>query len=630
MNVQFPNFAGRYDDLRQILTDSVCHHPERIAYIELPPNAEPIKLNYRDLLHRINALGAALEHPCFAEKKEDFNPAEMPNLDKRRLAILGDNSIDWIIAQNAALFGAGLAVPLDKQLSGVEMSRLLERARCRKIFIDAGKYELIDYILQNPGTITDLILIGHAAPKVECTHAAAYLAETEDETCSTNELSSGKNVRIWRIAELEEYGSKRLAAGKSAFPDTSIDPTAPAAIFFTSGTTAASKGVMLSHRNISHVEYICRTSIDLPCDGAVLSVLPLHHTLENSAQYVMWSHHQTVVFNNGLRYIGTNLKKFPIVFVVTVPLLLDNIKRQIEHNVAKLGKMEKFEFMRRTCRRLLRLGIDLRPFVFKKVRKAVGPALSTFIVGAAALKPETETFFQDLGFNVFVGYGLTETAPILTCNSQKLQVQGSVGGTATGVELRIDADGDGEGEVFVRCPNLMIGYYEDEAATKAAIDEEGWFHTGDVGYLDAKGALFITGRVKSMIVLTNGKKVFPEEVESLFEDQDLIDQVMIFGGKSKRDTIDVCALLRLRADQVGEAEELPAECKAKIEAEIARINSIVPPYKSIKYWTWTTDNFVMTSTLKVKREPTMTKLLKGLGENEAAWREVSGHRVKLR
>lgn len=643
-------------DLRQLLRDTVQTCPDKVAYIEMPddPNA-PVSFTYKELEARINALGTALSAPYFQEKVEDCNLPGLEGMNKPRLAILGDNSVDWIVAQNAAMFGAGLAVPLDKQLGLKELQGLLSRARCRKIFLDASKKTLIDGILAQPGSITDLILIGGKQIKVAtdlasqfrkdtsatnlATDVATNLALDKPEAAIISPICTVNGVRVWRLNDLEVAGQTMLLAGQDAFLKVEIDPKAPAAIFFTSGTTSKAKGVVLSHSNISHVEYICRASIKLPYDKMVLSVLPLHHTLENSAQYAWWGHRQTIVFNNGLRYISQNLQKFPIELMVTVPLLLDNIKRQVEHALAKRGKQKQFALLCKLSHFALKLGIDLRPRLFQKVREAISPNLKLFIVGAAALTPETEAFFAEIGFSVYVGYGLTETAPILAMNSNFLQVAGSVGTFAAGVEAKFLRDGQAEstsqnqGEVLVRCPNLMLGYYEDKAATQAAIDRDGWFHTGDVGYLDEHGALFITGRVKSMIVLTNGKKIFPEELEALIALPEIVDQAMAFGGHNKRDTIDVCLLLHLNEAvkaKLKPGEELPYTIKEQIQQELARINAQVPPYKAIKYWAWTIDSFVMTSTLKIKREPTLTKLLNGLTGEDNLWRELNGKEVKLK
>lgn len=618
--------ATEDQSLRALLERIVAETPERPAYLDREkPRAASRSLSYRDLLARIDALGTALLAPAFDEDLTALNPLQLAGMSRRRLAILGDNSTDWVVAQNAAIFGAGLAVPLDKQLAFPEMRSLLERARCSILFLHGHKEELLQAVLADPGPLRHLVLMG----------PGAYPDLPYEDTTSTAVFETRRpELRIWRLTDLEAYGAKRLAAGERAFQQFPLEPELPAAIFFTSGTTARSKGVVLSQKNILAVVRACRASIRLPEDGAALSVLPLHHTLENSAQYVLWEQRVAIAMNDGLRHIAYNMQNWPVRMMVVVPLLLDNLMNQVEHGIRKKGKEKLVKRLMAISNGLRKIGIDLRKKLFKSVRNAISPQLDTFIIGAAALKADTERFFDSIGMHCYVGYGMTETAPLISANNDFVHKLGSVGQPCAGIEVRIDEEYGtvpSEGEIQARCPNRMLYYYEDEAATAEVLTADGWLKTGDIGHLDEDGVLFITGRAKSMIVLTNGKKIFPEELEAQLDDLDGLKSVMVFGAENNREAIDVAALFHFPEEQFqAQYDGSETQLVAEVEARISALNATLPPYKAIKYWAWTTDELVMTSTLKVKRKPTEA-LLQSVLANQNQWiRDVSATRISLR
>lgn len=565
--------ARTFRDLRELLRTLALENGDKTAYVYRSKNrSEEVHKTYADLWEDVQNVGTYLQ--LSPTMTASLTAADRSG--KRKIAILGDNSYHWVLAQNAALFGAGIAVPLDKQLALPEIHNLLERSNACILFLDGTKKEILESLLQNPSGLKHIIIMGEQAEP---------LPEGSD------------TLHLWSMEDVRCEGAALRQCSQDSFAELPLDPEATSAIFFTSGTTSQSKGVMISHRNICENVRMVRESIDLSGISRALSILPIHHTFENTAQYVLWEHTVCIYINEGLRYIGPNLKAWKIELLVCVPLLLENIYRQVNAQIAKKGKTKAVAFLRKLSRLSMRLGLDLRAKLFKPVREGISDSLKMFIVGAAPLKEEVQIFFEDIAVIPYVGYGMTECAPLISCNSNHGSAIGSAGHPCSGVEVKIDGNtlnekGEKVGEILVRSGGIMNGYYEDPSATAAVMDEDGWLRTGDVGYIDKKGMIFITGREKSMIVLPNGKKVFPEEIELLLSGIPGVINTMAFGAPNARGGCDIAVLFQVN-DELNPIE---------LEESIYEANQKMPVYKSIKYWVMTKDPMITTSTLKVKRK----------------------------
>lgn len=645
-----------FNDLRALLKDCCKRYGKNDAYIfRKVAKGESIHKTYNEFWDDIQALGSGVlakglvNLPKSAERQPLGSPDKKPKnygqagscctLDKQRarIAVIGENSYQWILMHNATLFGLGISVPLDKQLSPKEIGILVKRANLDILAFDAGMYEIIQQIMP------------------ELSHIKHFIVMNDRELAGKLQL---EDSRYEDLQSLIELGKQALANKNLHFQKLALDPDMPASLIFTSGTSANSKGVLLSHRNIAMNASQAARLLDLPSGYRTLSLLPLHHTFENTCgMYGLWNYGITVCINDNLRYIAYNLKDWQIQIVLCVPAIVEALYKQIQRTIKKQKKQRQVELARLACNGMLKLGIDNRRSIFKQIHDQLGN-LRYMIVGAAALDPTISTFFNDIGIELWTGYGLTEAAPLISANNQVLNMISSVGQVCPDLELKIVSetaegnydntdDGSGlnkfnffkffqpqtepqKGEICVKGPNVMLGYFENEAETANAIDAEGWLHTGDVGYLNDRGCLYITGRIKSMIVMTNGKKVFPEEIEVLLTQIPGVQNALCWGEENSREQVDVVAKLQIQADN------LPATCKTadgKIDEQatevflteqIAKINTHLPIYKLIRHFVWTTEPLTMTTTLKIKRPLEIAKTRNFLAEYNLTMKEAQG------
>lgn len=645
-----------FSDVRSLLKDCCKRYGRNDAYIyRKVAKGESVHKSYIDLWDDIQALGTGIltkglvTLPKDFDKKAQGSPAkksknygqagsccELDNV-RARIAVIGENSYQWVLMHNAVMFGLGIAVPLDKQLSAKEISILVNRADLDILAFDASMYETLKTIMPELQNIKHFIVMN-------------------DRELAT-ELQS-EDSRYEDLQSLIELGKQALASKDRRFGKIVLDPDAPASLIFTSGTSATSKGVLLSHRNIAVNASQAARLLDIPTGYRALSLLPLHHTFENTCgMYGLWNYGITLCINDNLRYVAHNLKDWQIQIVLCVPAIVEALYKQIQRTIKKQKKQRQVELGRLACNGMLKLGIDNRRSVFKQIHDQLGN-LRYMIVGAAALDPTITTFFNDIGIDLWTGYGLTEAAPLISANNQVLNMISSVGEVCPDLELKIVAedgdtnyentdDGSGlnkfnffkflqpqtepqKGEICVRGPNVMLGYFENPEETCNVIDEEGWLHTGDVGYLNDRGCLYITGRIKSMIVLTNGKKVFPEEIEAQLSQIPGVQNSLCWGEENSREQVDVVAKLQIQADA------LPAACKddkGKLDEtatrlylaqHIAKINAHLPIYKVIRYFVWTEAPLIMTTTLKIKRPLEIAKTREYLAAKSWSMKDANG------
>ncbi|MDD2579345.1 MAG: AMP-dependent synthetase [Clostridia bacterium] len=561
----------RFRDLRELLRYCATEYADLpvYRYHDSPGGRETVH-TYREYVRTIDEMGTGL--------------AQL-GLKGAFVAIVGANAYEWAVSFNSVVNGLGVAVPLDRQLPEPEVISLCERGKAEVFIYNSGHQAIAEAV---------------AATNPKIRYFICMKAET-----ITPELRL-RDPRFIEYQEVIERGRTALADGDRSFVEADIDPEALCSLLFTSGTTAMSKGVMLSHRNITHNVHAVTSTINVEKGQRALSVLPLHHTFENTVgMYMMQAYGCSICFTDGLRYISDNFKEWEINILLAVPLLFENIYHQIQKTLQRSGKLRLVNAMRKISNVLRFFGIDIRRKLFHQIIDALGGGLKLGVSGAAAIDKEIVRFFNEIGIDFFAGYGLTETSPVVAACNEFVNVYGSVGQPLSTVEVAIDTDDPkpgAVGEILTRSESVMMGYYENESATAEAMTADGWFRTGDSGYLDKKGCLFITGRIKSMIVLTNGKKAFPEEIEFLIAHIPGVKESIVWGESSSRGAVDICAKLVLDPDS------LPQETAGDMEKisvymnqQISEINRQMPPYKAIKYFVLSETDLVKTTTLKVKR-----------------------------
>lgn len=545
-----------FEDIKGLLYNSAKVYKDKAAFIlKRTANKEKkyIKKSYMDFLYDINCFGTGL----YALGLKD-----------KRVAVMGRNSYEWAVAHFANLLGGMVSVPLDKELQVNELEDSLVRSKADAVVYDAKYEDKISLIKSN----------GRA-------NADFYISTEQGELTFDSVLNKGKEL---------------LDGGDKSYVDYTPDPDAMAILLFTSGTTDKAKAVMLCQRGIAC--NICDMQMveDIRHTDTNIAFLPFHHIFGSTGLTVMLSCGVTTVFTDGLRYIKQNLKEYKVTLFVGVPILIDSMKSAVEKEVKKQGKEKLVANMRKVTRLLRKMHIDVRRKVFKQLIDGLGGHMRFIISGGAPLDPETMKFYDDIGVEIVQGYGLTETSPVIAAENEHFRRLGSVGIPMRSIDVKIDnKDAEGIGQIKVKGSIVMMGYYENKEATDSVL-EDGWFNTGDLGYIDDDGFLFITGRQKDMIVLKNGKKIFPEEVETLVNRIEGIKESFIYGysedGGISFDKI-MCKAVYDPAVFKGSKEETHDH----IWKEIKEINKTLPMYKYIKGLTITDEPLIKTTTNKIKR-----------------------------
>ncbi len=552
-------------DLKDMLRNSLEKYGERPLFLVKDKIDQPYRpITYNEYGADVKALGTALIARGFKGK---------------RVAVLGENSYGWTTGYMAVVAGVGVVVPIDKELPGEEIIRMVARADVSAIIFSERYFDKIKEASANMPTVSLYICMG----------------SRQDE-----ELGNVTTAAL--IAE----GRELIAKGDTSYDDAVIDPYEMTVLLFTSGTTATAKAVMLSQHNIV-TNLIAMGSMVEVRGGTCLSILPMHHTYECTCGFLYAVYGGcTLAFCDGLKYIQKNMCEAHVTYILTVPLLLETMYKRIWDNIDKQGLRSKVETAIRISNGLRKVGINLTDKLFGQIKNAFGGKLQKFVVGAAPLKPEICKGFRDLGIEVRQGYGLTECAPIIALGPDSFYKDEAVGYPMPGVEIRIDhPDEDGNGEIIARGENIMMGYYEDKEATDAAIID-GWFHTGDIGCMDEDGFVYITGRCKNMILTKNGKNVFPEEIEPMVLELDTVKECVVYEEKSGGDAKIAC-MVYPDIDVIKEKYSIEGDpSKEKMEAiifdEIKKtINTKLVSYKAIRAVHVRDKEFVKTTTQKIKR-----------------------------
>ena len=559
--------ATEFETIRDVIRNAVKKYPENNAFIlknKKDKDVEYKKITYKQFGEDIDSLGTELVNL---------------GLKGKRIAIIGKNRYEWIVSYLATVNGIGIVVPLDKGLPEAEVESSLIRSKTDCIIFEESYTEMIQNI-KNAGN----------------TNIKEYICMDKQENFTS-------------LEELIEKGNKLLKEGNREFLDSPINPTEMSIILFTSGTTSMSKAVMLSHKNIASNIYAMTKCEELRSTDTNIAFLPFHHTFGCTGILMFLSLGATNVFCDGLRHIQKNLVEYEVSTFVCVPLLIESIYKKIWQEIEKTNQTTKVKFGIALSKMLLKIGIDIRPKLFKPITSKLGGKIRMVISGASGIDPKVADGFRDFGIYVVQGYGLTETSPVLAAENVKYYKTGSTGLPMPGVELQIDNPNEqGIGEIKAKGPNVMLGYYENEEETNKVL-KDGWFYTGDLGYMDKDGFLYITGRKKNVIVLKNGKNVYPEELEVLIGNLPYVKENMVF-GKEKDDDLVVSAKIVYNQDYM--KDNYPDKTQEDIEKiiweDIKEINKTMPNYKHIKNIIVTDQEMIKTTTAKIKRYEEIKKL----------------------
>ncbi len=565
--------AVEYGDLRQLMQATVRTYGERNAFIlkhAAKGKVEYESVTYEQFGQDITALATALIQRGYGGK---------------RLAIIGKNSYPWITGYFAGLTGGLVVVPLDKGLPLEEIESCLIRSRADVLLFDPEHLPYIKALEEKKATGVSLM--------ISMDPCEGYVD----------------------FQQMKQEGAGLLSQGDRSYEGTAIEPDVMSLILFTSGTTSASKAVMLSHRNLASNIYALTCCEEVFPTDVNMAFLPFHHTFSSTGITFILTRGATSVFCDGLKYIAQNLKEYEVSIFICVPLIIEAIYKKIFQQAKKQGKDVLLRRMMKLSSFLLRFGIDIRRKLFHSVLEQLGGKIRFVISGAAAISPEVAKGFNDLGILTIQGYGLTETAPVLTAENAKNIRTGSVGIPMCNVKLDIYEPGEnGIGEVIAQGPNVMLGYYENQEETDKVL-QDGWFFTGDLGYIDEDGFLFLCGRKKNVIVLKNGKNVYPEEMEILLNRLPYLEETMVFGWE-KGDDYVISAKLVYKEETILEMfPDLKTEqgldrekFQDLVQKDIDGINAILPAYKHIKRLVLNDEPTVKTTTAKIKRFEEIKKL----------------------
>lgn len=503
---------------------------------------------------------------------------EYLGLRGKRVVIVSETTYDWYVSYMTLLCSGIIAIPMDKELPSNEFENLVKRSRASAIIYSKRKKELVDSIRDKVDTVDYYI-----------------------EMYADNELK-GKDVGFNNIKSI---GKKLYENGNNAVLDTKIDKDEFKVLIFTSGTTSAAKGVMVCNRNLTENVYACQCYVYLKPTDRLFSVLPLHHTYESTIGFLYpFSQGASVAVCEGLKYIVPNLKESKPTAMLAVPLLIESLYKKITQNIKKSGKETLVNSMIHVTNALKMVGIDIKKKVFAEIHENLGGNLRIIVSAAAPIDKKIGKWVEDIGITFLQGYGLTETAPIAALTPEADTRVGSVGKPVVCAEVKIEnPNEDGEGEVWIKSSTLMLGYYENEEATNEVV-KDGWFNSGDIGYQDKDGFIYITGRSKNVIVTANGKNIYPEEIELILQkDIPYISECMVY-GKGEKDDLTVSLKVIPNYEYIKENVKdnmTEDEIYNLIWDEVKKVNKGLTSYKAIKYLEIKKDEFEKTTTMKIKR-----------------------------
>ena len=548
-------------DLKDMLKKSGEKYGEKIAY-KIRQENEYKEITHSEVRKMVDGLGTKL--------------IDMGLKDKR-IAVIGENRYEWEIAYLSIVCGTGTVVPLDKSLPENELESLIERSKaeaiiCSQKYVEILKKTKLKYII------------------------SMDLENDNDGIISQKRLIS--------------EGIQLVKSGDTSFTNAKIDNEKMSIMLFTSGTTSISKAVALSHKNICSNLMDISSILDVNSSDVFLSFLPLHHVFECTVGFLFSLYvGAETVFCDGIRHIPENLAEYKVSVMASVPAIYERLFKIIKKHLEKQGKVEQ---ILKDEEKYKDSSMEKKKEVFKEIHDLLGGNIKLFISGAASLEPSIEEKFRRLGFNMVQGYGLTETSPVVAIGNKKYHKTGSIGKCVPSDEVKLlDINKDGIGELAVKGPNVMLEYYENKEATEKVL-KDGWFQTGDLARIDEEGYIFICGRKKSVIVLKNGKNIFPEEMETLINKEDGVEESFIFGKPISKDPNDIKIFVKIVYNKESFEGKTENEIKEYFNEKIKSINKTMPHYKAIRGIIISDKPLIKTTTNKIKREKNLEQIIKEL------------------
>lgn len=570
MNRNYPIYKTTFiDDMRSLVEEAAQNFQDctAISYKESYWDKEVKKVSFNQWRDDVRHLGTALIAGGLREEK---------------IAIVGENSYGWCCAFFGVMAIGSVTVPVDKELPVEDIDGIITTTGCKAVVFGKTAEAKIKELLEKGGlqSVETLISVAPENP---------FGKDVAGSRTSTT------------MAELQDRGAKLYKDGDNSYYDYKIDTTRLASIVFTSGTTGKGKGVMLSQANIGLDMTLGMYNFDIT--RKTLHVLPPHHTFGSTVNYVgHLSQGCEVYISSGLKHVSDEIREQQPTHLILVPAFLEVMNRKIWTTARKTGKEGLLKVMMKVSDGLRKIGIDVRKKLFSSVLSAFGGKLELVICGGAKLDENIISTFDSLGITILNGYGITECSPLISANRNKYRKKGSVGTPILACRVKIDnPDENGEGEICVKGPNVMLGYYNNPEATAEVFDKDGFFHTGDYGKLDEEGWIYITGRKKNLIILSNGKNVYPEEIEADLQKVEGVSEVVVYAGESRvqKDKITIVAEIFPDADLL--KDKGINDPQAYFEEQVKALNAKMPPYKAVKRVKLRNVEFEKNTTRKITR-----------------------------
>jgi long-chain acyl-CoA synthetase len=544
----------------RVMTENVAKkYPDRVAlsYKNNPHDSKTVDVTYSEARDYIRNMGTEL----IAMGCRD-----------RHVALIGESSFEWICSYFSLMSIGSVVVPLDKDYTREDLADIMNKAECEVVFYSPAIEEKIQWIREVGSSLKTFICMG--SPEMK---------------------------EALKLSDIVALGGDRYKNGDNSYYDYEIDDEKLATIVFTSGTTGKGKGVMLSQKNI--VSDMTQGMYLFQISPRTMNVLPPNHTFGSTVNFVgHFSQGSTIYISSGLKYMVNEIKEQKPIHLVLVPLFVETMYKKIWSAADKEGKSGKLRLLIKVSNFLRKCGIDVRRKLFKTILDSFGGQLEMIICGGAKLNQDIIDTFEAIGITILNGYGITECAPLISCNRNEYQKKGSVGVPIIGLQVKIkDPDENGEGEICVKGPNVMLGYYKDPEATAAAFDEEGYFRTGDYGKLDDEGWIYITGRLKNVIILSNGKNVYPEEIENEISRIYGVMESVVYEGESKSQKKKEVLVAEIYPDFDALKEKGIEDVQAYFEAGIKDINARMASYKAVKMVKIRNEEFTKNTSRKILR-----------------------------
>ena len=560
-----------FKTIKETFENATTRYAENTFILEKFNSKEPFKeIKYKEFRSDVLALGTALNN--YLKIKDS------------RVIIIGENTYHWYVSYMAMLCGSGIAVPVDKELPENEIINVINRSKATAVIYSTKKKEVIEKIRDS-----------------KATKAKYFIQMNSDHELKKNSVG---------LDYLIKQGNILLNNGDDSYSKIEIDPEEFKVLIFTSGTTSNSKGVMICNKNLAQNINAITAYVKIYESDRLMSMLPLHHTYESTIGFLYpFAMGASISVCQGLRYIVSDLKETKPTAILTVPLLVENLYKKINANIKKSKKEAMVNSMIHITNALKSVGLDMKRKVFDEIYENLGGNLRIIVSAAAPIDKKIGKWVEDIGITFLQGYGLTETAPIAALTPEYKTKVGSAGKPVICADIKINNPNEkGEGEILIKSDTLMLGYYEDEEATNEVIDEQGYFHSGDIGYMDDEGYLYITGRCKNVIVTQNGKNIYPEEIELMLGDIPEIKESMVYGKQNSEKKDDKELIITAKViPNYDEIEKIHGKNLTDeqvhdiIWEKIKEVNRKLTSYKAIKKLEIKKDEFEKTTTMKIKR-----------------------------